>query len=46
MPLKITLGNSAEEELPTQATISLQIKKTLAGNILVDIIFDRFHGRL
>ncbi len=36
MPLKITLGNSAEEELPTQATISLQIKKTLAGNILVD----------
>ncbi len=35
MPIKITLGAS-EEELPTQATITLQVKKTLAGNILVD----------
>jgi hypothetical protein len=36
MPLKITLGTGADKELPTQATITLQAKKTLAGNILVN----------
>ena len=37
MPIKIKIGNTVkEEERPTQATISLKIKKTLNGNLLIN----------
>jgi len=38
MPIKIKLGQEAgqEEAKPTQATISLKIKKTLDDNLLID----------
>ena len=46
MPLKIKIGSAAEEKKPIQASISLQITKTLDGNLLIndhkylDIIID------
>jgi len=52
MPLKIKIGSPAEETKPIQASISLQITKTLDGNLLIndhkylDIILDMTEGKV
>ena len=51
MPLKIKLGSAAEER-PVQASIALQITKTLDGHLLIsdhkyiDIIIDMDEGKI
>jgi len=52
MPITIKIGNAAEEKKPIQASISLQIKKTLDGNLIItdheylDIIISPAEGKI
>jgi hypothetical protein len=52
MPLKIKIGAAAEEKKPIQASIALQITKTMDGNILIsdhkyiDIIIDLVEAKI
>lgn len=52
MPITIKIGDSAPEKKPIQASIALQVKKTLDGNLLIndhkylDIIISPKEGKI
>jgi hypothetical protein len=52
MPITIKLGDAAEEKRPIQASVSLRVKKTLDGNLIIsdhqylDIIISPAEGKI
>ena len=52
MPITIKIGDSAPEKKPIQASVSLQVKKTLDGNLIItdhqylDIVINPQEGKI